>query len=177
MAANERMDAPLPGWLCGRLAALYRTLERYDDEVMLLERYRDSQSSEDARVRYDARLSKARTIAERKRRRESGAVTSVRRVLARGRAANTQSPLEQAHRQSFTSSTMKGLFRAVEREQHFPGILDEALSTLCEEAREQEYTVEDIIGAVKSAYGTRSAGDRNYDASLVRVLSMYFERE
>jgi hypothetical protein len=29
----------LPGWLCGRLAAVYRALKRYDDEVMLLTRY------------------------------------------------------------------------------------------------------------------------------------------
>src|SRR6266566_1630727 len=61
-------EPALPGWLCGRLAALYRTLQRYDDEVHLLERYCDSQSTQEARTRYDARLSKARTIAERKRR-------------------------------------------------------------------------------------------------------------
>src|SRR6266576_3902526 len=54
-----KLGPVVPGWLCGRLAALYRTLERYDDEVHLLERYRESQRTEEARTRYDARLSKA----------------------------------------------------------------------------------------------------------------------
>ena len=58
----------MPGWICGRLASIYRTLKRYDDEVMLLERYRESQTTEEARTRFDARLSKARAIADRKRR-------------------------------------------------------------------------------------------------------------
>ena len=83
--ASRRVTPELPGWLCGRLAALYRTLGRYDDEVALLERYRESQSSEEARSRYDARLSKARTIAERKRRSSSGALDSVRTVLGKPR--------------------------------------------------------------------------------------------
>jgi hypothetical protein len=70
----------IPGWLCGRLACLYRSLGRYDDEVDLIERYRESQSCEKARSRYDARLSKARAMAEKHRRRDSGALASVRRV-------------------------------------------------------------------------------------------------
>ncbi len=45
----------------------------------LLERYRDShRQSEDARVRFDARLSKARAIAERKRRSDTRMLASVR---------------------------------------------------------------------------------------------------
>src|SRR5881398_3922387 len=81
LAASVRVRPELPGWICGRLASIYRTLKRYDDEVLLLERYRDSQTSEDARTRFDARLSKARTIAERKRRSDSGALSSVRKVM------------------------------------------------------------------------------------------------
>src|SRR6476619_2647784 len=81
LAASIAVRPAYPGWLCGRLAALYRTLGRYDDEVHLLERYRESQTSEEARTRYDARLSKARTIAERKRRPDSGALDSVRASL------------------------------------------------------------------------------------------------
>jgi hypothetical protein len=94
LLASARTRPELPGWLCGRLAALYRTLARYDDEVYLLERYRESQTSEDARSRYDARLSKARTIAERKRRSDSGALRSVRKVLRtpRRRSTPTSSP-------------------------------------------------------------------------------------
>jgi hypothetical protein len=53
------------GQLCGRLAALYRSLNRYDAEVALLERYEATQLNEDARVRYKARQSKARSIAHR----------------------------------------------------------------------------------------------------------------
>src|SRR3954447_26548297 len=45
----------LPGWLCARLASLYRMLGRYEDEVRLLERFRDSQSSPGASGRFDAR--------------------------------------------------------------------------------------------------------------------------
>lgn len=72
----------IPGWLCGRLASLYRALERYDDEVDLIERYRESQTSDKARTRYDARLSKARAIAEKHRHRDSGALDAVRVVRA-----------------------------------------------------------------------------------------------
>jgi hypothetical protein len=71
----------IPEWLCGRLAALYRTLKRVDDEVRLLERYRDShQQSHDAGTRFDARLSKARAIADRQRRTDTRALTSVQKA-------------------------------------------------------------------------------------------------
>ena len=74
---------PLPSAVCGRLAAVYRALGRFDDEVHLLEQYRESQVNDIARARFEARLGKARTLAERMRRRESGAISSVRDVLAR----------------------------------------------------------------------------------------------
>ena len=73
----------VPGWLAGRLAALYRTLARYDDEVFLLEQFQASQLSDDDRGRYDARLSKARAIAEQKRHADSTATASLRRLVAR----------------------------------------------------------------------------------------------
>jgi hypothetical protein len=76
---------PMPGWLCGRLAALYRSLKRYDDEVALLERYEATQLNDDARARYKARLSKARSIAASKRRPSNGALDSVQGVLSRPR--------------------------------------------------------------------------------------------
>jgi hypothetical protein len=90
---STRCGAVPPGWLCGRLAALYRALKRYDDEVRLLECYREAQTSEDARTRFDARLSKARAIAERKRRTDTYALASVRRVL-RGDAAPRSANVE-----------------------------------------------------------------------------------
>ena len=55
LEASLLLTPVLPGWLCGRLAALYRTIGRHDDEVLLLERFRDSQEVEEARTRYNAR--------------------------------------------------------------------------------------------------------------------------
>src|SRR5688500_11080546 len=81
--ASLRVRPEMPGWICGRLASIYRTLKRYDDEVELLERYRESQTSEEARTRFDARLSKARAIADRKRRPSTGALETVRQVRHR----------------------------------------------------------------------------------------------
>jgi hypothetical protein len=91
-------EAPeLPGWLCGRLAALYRTVERYDDEVRLLERYRDTQSLEETRARFDARLSKARAIADRKRRPDDRALSSVREVITGHDDGDRAAPVAAPH--------------------------------------------------------------------------------
>jgi hypothetical protein len=70
----------MPSFVCGRLAAVYRRLERYQDEVDLLESFRDTQTQEDSRARFDARLSKARAIADKHERSDSGALNSVREV-------------------------------------------------------------------------------------------------
>src|SRR5678816_3512484 len=83
LEASVRTRPEMPGWICGRLASIYRSLKRYDDEVLLLERYRESQTSEEARTRLDARLSKARAIADRKRRPVTGALETVRQVRHR----------------------------------------------------------------------------------------------
>src|SRR3982751_754400 len=99
--ASLRSRPEMPGWVCGRLASIYRTLRRYDDEVALLERYRDSQTSEEARSRFDARLSKARAIADRKRRSDTGALATVRQVRVRSsqrRRTTSPSPTVPAHR-------------------------------------------------------------------------------
>ncbi len=72
--------APIPPWLCGRLATVYRSLERYDDEVDLITRYRESQVTDDGRTRYDARLYKAQALADKYRTRDSGALASIRRI-------------------------------------------------------------------------------------------------
>lgn len=73
-------DEPLPNWLVGRLAALYRSDKRYDDEVLLLEEYALSQVEDSALRRFDARLIKARILADRNRRADSGALASVRKI-------------------------------------------------------------------------------------------------
>src|SRR6476620_4819859 len=92
LEASLRTRSELPGWVCGRLASIYRTLKRYDDEVALLERYRESQTSEEARNRFDARLSKARAIAERKRRADTGALATVRQVRVRASQRRRSTP-------------------------------------------------------------------------------------
>jgi hypothetical protein len=95
--AQSLVDRPaLPGFVCGRLAELLRRVKRYDDEVALLERYRASQSDDIARIRFDARLSKARILAERDRHDDCGALASVRNIRrssARRRAATGERPV------------------------------------------------------------------------------------
>ena len=95
LAASLRTRPEMPGWVCGRLASIYRTLKRFDDEVELLERYRESQTSEEARTRFDARLSKARAIAERKRRPVTGALETVRQVRHRSSQRRRTPPRAQ----------------------------------------------------------------------------------
>jgi phage-related minor tail protein len=77
----------MPGFVCGRLAAVYRRERRYQDELDLLERYRDSQTDEDARTRFDARLSKARALTEKHARTDSAALASVRAIKPSPRRA------------------------------------------------------------------------------------------
>lgn len=83
------VGSELPVWLCGRLAALYRSLERYGDEVAILERFRDSQTGDDTKRRYDARLSKARLLSARARPRAL-ALDSVRVAMERPRTGATK---------------------------------------------------------------------------------------
>src|ERR1700716_1554656 len=108
-AASAEMSPALPGWLCGRLAALYRTQGRYDDEVRLLERYRESQSTEEARTRYDARLSKARAIAHKRRRSDSTALTSIRDPTRRRRAHHPRDEVPLMHAAPFSEDTLTAL--------------------------------------------------------------------
>jgi ParB-like chromosome segregation protein Spo0J len=85
-----------PAWLCGRLASLYRSLQRYDDEVALLERYGESQASEESRARFRARLSKARAIAYRCRKADTGALRTVRDVQTRSKGRRRHSGAGQS---------------------------------------------------------------------------------
>jgi HD superfamily phosphodiesterase len=90
----------LPAWACGRLAAIYRSLSRYDDEVALLERYCESSVTDDAKTRFVARLSKARAIAERRRRLDNGALKTVKEAKSRLRTRRTtarEATLRAAH--------------------------------------------------------------------------------
>jgi hypothetical protein len=145
LEASLRSRPEMPGWVCGRLASIYRTLKRYDDEVELLERYRESQTSEEARTRFDARLSKARAIADRKRRPVTGARETVRQVRhrssqrrrtpARGQAAITSCDVAVAGA-SATQMELRAAFTdpTGDRDERIRA----ALTTLCGEAHAQK---------------------------------------
>ena len=68
----------LPSFVVGRLAVLYRRLGQFDDEIFLLERYRDSLVDDDLQARYRARLTKAYALAAQHRGSDSVALASVR---------------------------------------------------------------------------------------------------
>lgn len=197
LAASVSARSEYPGWLCGRLAALYRTLGRYDDEVLLLERYRDSQTSEEARTRYDARLSKARTIAERKRPTQSGALDSVRASLGRPRSrrsrATSVAPSEPA---SVGTAELADLREALRSDaEHHPRLMKAALGRLVVHGRATNAPVELLVSALKAANrveasvsgapnavehgdaGGLAAGERasRYGSALVGLLALYFE--
>ncbi|MDQ2666901.1 MAG: tetratricopeptide repeat protein [Gemmatimonadota bacterium] len=70
--------AELPSFLVGRLAVLYRRLGRFEDEIYLLERYRDSRTDDEMQARYRARLAKAHSLAAQHRMSDSVALASVR---------------------------------------------------------------------------------------------------
>jgi hypothetical protein len=185
--ACEQRAKVLPGWLCGRLAALYRALKRYDDEVLLLERYRESQTSEEARTRFDARLSKARAIAERKRRTETRALASVRRVM------NGREDAEMPVRSSpladvgvFADDTVRGI-RAGLTEVAHDGLeseaLRDALARVRDEVRHGAQLPERMVAALKDIWRTTPrppaigelAWEAAYRSMLTRVLALYFE--
>lgn len=184
LEASLELRADLPGWLCGRLAALYRTLGRYDDEVHLLERYRDSQATEEARTRYDARLSKARTIAERKRRPASGALDSVRASM--GRPAHRRTLVRSAPlpAPAFSSAATDALTRALSNlGPSGESTLHEALALVCAEAHAHDIPVEELVGSLRSAAaGLPSAKngrprDSRFDSALLLLLALYYEEQ
>jgi tetratricopeptide (TPR) repeat protein len=67
-------DPATSGWVHSRLATLYRRVGRFEDEVDLLERYCESNQDE-WRMRFNARLFKARTLLNRSRERHRGALS------------------------------------------------------------------------------------------------------
>lgn len=188
LEASLRVRPELPGWVCGRLASIYRTLKRYDDEVALLERYRDSQTSEDARNRFDARLSKARAIAERKRRSETGALATVRQVRVRSsrrrRSANTLAVAVPAPRSNEFAPTHLQQLRAALGDVSAQGneLLHGSMIRLCTEARMMDQPMENLVATLRACWiETRkpaSVSDdewhERYAAALVELLALYF---
>jgi len=188
LEASLRSRPEMPGWVCGRLASIYRTLKRYDDEVELLERYRESQTSEEARTRFDARLSKARAIADRKRRPVTGALETVRQVRhrssqrrrspSRGLSAAASnagvagaSATQMELRAAFTDGTEQRADR-----------IRAALSMLCAEAHAQNVQMEHLVTTLKKVWTeTPMPADaiteewhELYSTALVELLAIYF---
>jgi hypothetical protein len=191
LAASIAVRPVYPGWLCGRLAALYRTLGRHDDEVLLLERYRDSQVSEEARTRYDARLCKARTIAERKRRSHSGALESVRASLERPRTRRSRSSgvtvaasSTESTAPAISSAALAALNEAmhVDTDELHQQMIHAAVTRLASEGRAAGAPVELLVSALKTATSSSNgieAGrlSARYGAALIQLLALYFEED
>ena len=173
----------IPGWLCGRLATLYRTLKRYDDEVRLLERYRDSHArSDEARNRFDARLSKARAIADRKSRLDTMVLSSVRASVRRRASVapltsvNGEPDLPPGQLVELREALLAAaLARDSER-------LMPALRGICAAAREFDYPPERMVMNIRTIWEDttppegidRTAWRMLYRESLTRSLAMYF---
>ena len=183
LAASVAVRPAYPGWLCGRLAALYRTLGRYDDEVHLLERYRESQTSEEARTRYDARLSKARTIAERKRRPDSGALDSVRASLGRPRARRSRNGAAKPVPYEVSAPTMAALTHALHSEgESYATLTRLAVGRLAAEGRAARAPADLLVSALKRATASQNGIDPSelssrYGAALLQLLALYFEED
>jgi hypothetical protein len=189
LAASLRSRPEMPGWVCGRLASIYRTLKRYDDEVELLERYRESQTSEEARTRFDARLSKARAIADRKRRPVTGALETVRQVRHRSSQRRRTPPRGQTLAVSsgaapLGTSAMQMELRAalMDRSSRRNERTRAALTALCATAHAEDMQMEHLVATLKQAWTdastpadvTEEQWHERYSAALVDLLALYF---
>ena len=186
LAASLRLRPEVPGWLCGRLAALYRTLGRIDDEVCLLERYAASQTQDDARTRYDARLYKARAIADRRRPKDNGALASIRQTLARPRRRKrfADTPAENVvthigRVDDGRPTALDELFAATS-DDVFDATLDGVLGDACTSARHAGATVEVLVAELRAASSAAIAAvsedvaRERYSRAVVHLLAAYF---
>jgi hypothetical protein len=189
LEASLRTRSEMPGWVCGRLASIYRTLKRYDDEVELLERYRESQSSEEARTRFDARLSKARAIAERKRRPVTGALETVRQVRHRSSQRRRTPPRGQAANGTTNGGALSRSDTQIElraaladRSPTRDERIRAALVALSVGAQAENARMEQLVDTLKQTWTEMPmpAGfspdewHEQYSAALVELLAEYF---
>jgi hypothetical protein len=188
LEASLRTRSEMPGWICGRLASIYRTLKRYDDEVELLERYRESQTSEEARTRFDARLSKARAIADRKRRPLTGALETVRQVRHRSSQRRRTPPrgetMASAHGivadESATQLELRAALSDPSADRHER--TRAVLATLCAEAQARKVHIEDLVTSLKQTWSelpvpagvSSDEWHERYSWALVELLAQYF---
>jgi hypothetical protein len=176
----------IPGWLCGRLAALYRTLKRYDDEVRLLERYRDSHhQSHDTGTRFDARLSKARALADRQRHSDTRSLTSVQKAPKRVTADAPVAIMVVNDDDDFSPAT-RALLREAFVDAAVTGEADRlvvALTWLRDEALTRGLSPERMVATLKSVWGNaeaptgvdHAAWHALYRDALTQSLAMYFD--
>jgi hypothetical protein len=140
-----------------------------------------------ARTRYDARLCKARTIAERKRRTDSGALESVRASLGRPRTRRSRSGATTAVppvvTSAFAATTEVALDEALHAEPaRHPVLLRAALESLVAEGRSLGAPAELLVAALKRA-AAHSNGvspeelSERYGAALMQLLALYFEED
>jgi hypothetical protein len=189
LQASLRSRPEMPGWVCGRLASIYRTLKRYDDEVELLERYRESQTSEEARTRFDARLSKARAIADRKRRPVTGALETVRQVRHRSSQrrrtpSRGQIALATADDAALDPSAWQVELRAAlaDRSAKRDERIRAALARLTDEAHAKNVHMEQLVAMLKQTWTEMPIPDgfspsewhEQYSSALVELLADYF---
>lgn len=187
LEASVRTRPEMPGWICGRLASIYRSLKRYDDEVMLLERYRESQTTEEARTRFDARLSKARAIADRKRRPVTGALETVRQVRRRSkerRRGPARTAVAAATNMVAGLTTVQTELRAaiLDLSPNGQARLHGCLARLCADGHDHELQMEDLVATFKAAWeATPVPDDLTLEAwcqrrsnALVTLLAFYF---
>jgi hypothetical protein len=184
LAASLAITPVIPGWLCGRLAALYRALGRLDDEVLLLEQYRDSQPDDDARTRYDARLSKARSLAERRRRTESGAVISVRNSLQTPRS---RPAIHAAHPPvEVPAASLAPLADLLHQrsDAEFTALVDAGITAFLHDLRARDVPLHQVVDSLRRAARGAAVGSpaeaqalQRYSIALVRLLALHFSEE
>lgn len=186
LVASADVNRVLPGWLCGRLAALYRSQGRYDDEVHLLERYRESQVSDDCRTRYDARLSKASAIAHKRRRSDSTALSSIRGIAKRRRTEDPVAERTHAQPAPFSDHAIMALRAALTTPPADPYgrlLLRNVIGQLCDEARSTGQCAEQLVVAIRAAWNeiALSSGASvselrtRYEQALAWCISVYFD--
>ncbi|HEV7992166.1 MAG TPA: hypothetical protein VGP25_10090 [Gemmatimonadaceae bacterium] len=186
LAASLLVRREMPGWLCGRLAVLYRSLGRLEDEVHLLERYCESQSSDDARARFDARLSKARTLLARRRpKNDSVALASVREAIQRPRRPRPDvAPRHEPVDVDLPEADLERLTTlfALQSKESFDARLGEVLTLCSRDARSRGLALEVLVEGLRIAAGRatslpESQRTERYSAALVELLALYFRED
>jgi hypothetical protein len=158
---------------------LYRSLERYDDEVRLLERYRDSQHDDALRLRFDARITTARALANRHRKRHAGSRPPAGPPSTQPVAAAAFADAVSIH----AVAAVRAALTDMALDQGSSSQLHAALARLCDEARDRGFLAEHVVIALKDVWrGIRRPflvgpveWDMVYQRALRMTLDIYFD--